>query len=166
MLNSEIWFRNLTALDSAGEVVFPCDDSSNSIGVFNGGGLFLEDSLPASFVSSITNRRCSASSLNTVSCAARSDRGRWIGVGICRRGTGGMFLSVTLSVRGGNGGVGEDSNEILERSGENDVASEAEALREIENEKVEKPGVRSGSQQALNVTKHLWAGAVAAMVSR
>nr|GMC57185.1 probable mitochondrial adenine nucleotide transporter BTL3 [Ipomoea batatas] len=165
MLNSEIWFRNLTALDS-GEVVLSSNDSSNSIGLFNGGGLFLEDSVPASLVSSITNRRCSASSLNTVSCAARSDRCRWIGVEASRRGGGGMFLSVTLSVRGGNGGLGEDSSEILERSGENDVASEAEALPEIENEKVEKPGIRSGSQQALNVTKHLWAGAVAAMVSR
>nr|GMC62335.1 probable mitochondrial adenine nucleotide transporter BTL3 [Ipomoea batatas] len=165
MLNSEIWFRNLTALDS-GEVVLSSNDSSNSIGLFNGGGLFLEDSVPASLVSSITNRRCSASSLNTVSCAARSDRCRWIGVEASRRGGGGMFLSVTLSVRGGNGGLGEDSSEILERSGENDVASEAEVLPEIENEKVEKPGIRSGSQQALNVTKHLWAGAVAAMVSR
>ncbi|RAL43960.1 hypothetical protein DM860_014097 [Cuscuta australis] len=161
MFSSEIWLGNLSAL-VPGEVQYPTKISSESIKVISGGGLFLEDSVPASFVSSITNRSSSASSSSTVSFAARCDRWRWIGAAeVCRRGGRGMFLSVSLTVKGENG---EDSSEILGPSGENGVAREAEAYRLTGEE--EKPRVRSGGQRALNVTKHLWAGAVAAMVSR
>lgn len=71
-----------------------------------------------------------------------------------RRGRG-RFLSVTLS----------DSNEILGQNGEAAVAeSEVRVCQEVE--KAEKGKPHGGGQGALNTTKHLWAGAVAAMVSR
>ncbi|KAG5611510.1 hypothetical protein H5410_022791 [Solanum commersonii] len=73
-----------------------------------------------------------------------------------RRGRG-RFLSVILS----------DSNEILGQNGEAAVAeSEVKVCKEVEKVKKGKlhGGARAGG--ALNTTKHLWSGAVAAMVSR
>ncbi|CAH9070296.1 unnamed protein product [Cuscuta epithymum] len=162
MLNSENWFRNVNPL-YPGEVQFSTSASANSIGVFNGGGLFLEDSIPASFVSSVTKRSSSASTSNTVSFAAWCDRLRLIGVELCQKGGREVFLSVSLTVKGGNGGVGEESSEVLERARENDLNCEADVFLQADEEK---PRARSGGQRALNVSKHLWAGAFAAMVSR
>lgn len=116
----------------------------NSIG-FNGnnGGLLFEDSATTSFVSL---ENCSPSE-----CMLRARRGIEINV---RRGRG-RFLSVTVS----------DSNEILGQNGEAAVAeSEVKVCQEVE--KVEKGKLHGGGGGALNTTKHLWAGAVAAMVSR
>ncbi|PHT65928.1 putative mitochondrial adenine nucleotide transporter BTL3 [Capsicum annuum] len=71
-----------------------------------------------------------------------------------RRRGGGRFLSVTLS----------DSNEILGQNGEAAVVeSGGRVCQEVE--KAEKPKLHGGDG-ALNTTKHLWAGAAAAMVSR
>ncbi|KAK4716874.1 hypothetical protein R3W88_015212 [Solanum pinnatisectum] len=121
----------------------------NSIG-FNGsdGGLFLEDSGPRSFVSLIGNQGlCSES------------RRRRIGLEV-RGGTGGRFLSVTVSINGGgNEGFEEDS-------GETAADSEMQVCRRRVEKVEEKKKVLSGGGAALNTTKHLWAGAVAAAVSR
>ncbi|CAK7334651.1 unnamed protein product [Dovyalis caffra] len=77
-----------------------------------------------------------------------------------RRGRkGGDFLSVSLSIKGREedgheGNVGES----IEGLGQNG------AEKILDEEEVEVK--RSGTSAALNTTKHLWAGVVAAMVSR
>ncbi|KAK6791920.1 hypothetical protein RDI58_011001 [Solanum bulbocastanum] len=119
----------------------------NSIGFDgNNGGLLLEDSARESFVSLISMENCFPSK-----CMLRARRSS--------RRRRGRFLSVTLS----------DSNEILGQNGEAAVAeSEVQVCKEVE--KVEKGKLHGGGGGgvggALNTTKHLWCGAVAAMVSR
>ncbi|XP_071693942.1 probable mitochondrial adenine nucleotide transporter BTL3 [Rutidosis leptorrhynchoides] len=106
------------------------------------GGLFLESgnnvnlSSIKSFVS-IQNTSSGDRSVGVVSCSLRRRRSR-------RRHGGVGFLSVTVSVKDGG------SDEVFVD----------EKLIESDDVKVEKQG------GALNTTKHLWAGAVAAMVSR
>lgn len=122
----------------------------NSIG-FNGcdGGLFREDSAPRSFVSLIGNQKLCSS----------ENRRRGIGFEV-RGGTGGRFLSVTVSINGGgNEGFEEDSGE---KAAEGEMPLCRRQVEKVEEEKK----VRSGGEAALNTTKHLWAGAVAAAVSR
>ncbi|KAL3371007.1 hypothetical protein AABB24_007838 [Solanum stoloniferum] len=117
----------------------------NSIGFDgNNGGLLLEDSARESFVSLISMENCFPSK-----CMLRARRSS-------RRGRG-RFLSVTLS----------DSNEILGQNGEAAVAeSEVKVCKEVEKVKKGKLHGGAGAGGALNTTKHLWSGAVAAMVSR
>ncbi|XP_004237388.1 probable mitochondrial adenine nucleotide transporter BTL3 isoform X1 [Solanum lycopersicum] len=115
----------------------------NSIGFDgNNGGSLFEDSARESFVSLISMENCFPSK-----CMLRARRSSWRGRG--------RFLSVTLS----------DSNEILGKNGEAAVAeSEVNVCKEVE--KVEKGKLHGGGGGAFNTTKHLWSGAVAAMVSR
>lgn len=81
-------------------------------------------------------------------------------------GGGALFLSVSLSIKesegnGDDGCVGE-SGQVLGQNGNTSFSSE-EAV--VVFEKGESETVRKGSG-AMNTTKHLWSGAVAAMVSR
>ncbi|KAL2531410.1 putative mitochondrial adenine nucleotide transporter BTL3 [Abeliophyllum distichum] len=131
------------------------------------GGLFLEESVPASFVSLVSS---SKSFSVTVSCCRRKGRSH-------RRGLigGGGFLSVTLSssIKDGEefgaeesvssgvvGNIGDKSEET-----ENGNQSEPVAFNEVVNEKKGRLQAGGGGG-TLNTAKHLWAGAVAAMVSR
>ncbi|KAK8652824.1 hypothetical protein V6N13_126847 [Hibiscus sabdariffa] len=129
------------------------------------GGLFLNDkTVPSSFVSPISLRTqkcffdkndnvclvsCFGGDRNTCKTLGpvKSRKGSW--------GKGGWFLWVTLSREGGY--VGE-SDEDWEQNGDKNL----EPVEIVEEEK-QKETKGSG---ALNTTKHLWAGAVAAMVSR
>ncbi|XP_009763884.1 probable mitochondrial adenine nucleotide transporter BTL3 [Nicotiana sylvestris] len=120
-----------------------CLNSISFDGSNNDVGLLLEDSATSSFVSLISTESYSSSSERVL-------RARRRGIGINVRRGGGRFLSITLS----------DSNEIL---GQNGVESEVGVYREVEKAE-EKGKVHGGG--ALNTTKHLWSGAVAAMVSR
>ncbi|XP_009608245.1 probable mitochondrial adenine nucleotide transporter BTL3 [Nicotiana tomentosiformis] len=120
-----------------------CLNSIGFDGNNNGGGLLLEDSSTSSFVSLISMENCSSSS----ECVLRARRR---GIGINVRRDCGRFLSITLS----------DSNEIL---GQNGAEIEVGVCREVEKAE-EKAKLHRGG--ALNTTKHLWSGAVAAMVSR
>ncbi|KAK8672978.1 hypothetical protein V6N13_111334 [Hibiscus sabdariffa] len=126
------------------------------------GGLFLYDkTVPPSFISSISlkTQRCFVDKNDNVCWVSCDSGSRKIGQTLCpvksRRGggKGDWFLSVSLSRE--EGYVGE-SDEDWGQTGDKNL----EALEIVEKEK-EKKG--SG---ALNTTKHLWAGAVAAMVSR
>ena len=132
------------------------------------GGLFLNDqTLPSSFLSfiSLKTEKCLVNkndNLCLVSCllgggksskTLRSVKSRRGG------GKGGWFLSVSLSRDGGY--VGESGESWGQNGGKN---LEEEEVVEEEKEKV-KVKVKKGSG-ALNTSKHLWAGAVAAMVSR
>jgi hypothetical protein len=97
-----------------------------------------------------------------------------------RRGSPPGFLSLTMSVKGGRG-FAPGSVGLLAGAEEKGGAEEAEALvagkKAVEEvaaaegkvlvlqEKEQEKDVRAGAG-AMNMTKHLWAGAVAAMVSR
>ncbi|KQK23187.1 probable mitochondrial adenine nucleotide transporter BTL3 [Brachypodium distachyon] len=90
-----------------------------------------------------------------------------------RRGTSPGFLSMTISVKGGRGLVSAPVG-LLASGEEKGGAEEADGLiagrrdEEVvvdEDGKLAKKEARSGAG-AMNTTKHLWAGAVAAMVSR
>jgi hypothetical protein len=97
-----------------------------------------------------------------------------------RRGAPLGFLSLTMSVKGGRGfapaPVGllpdaeekaraEESDELVAGKRAVEVAAEAEAEGVILLQEKEKKDGRAGAG-AMNVSKHLWAGAVAAMISR
>lgn len=111
---------------------------SSSIG-FGNGGLFLEPIVTSSFVSFVPTKNCSTS----LSYSRR------------RSGAGGGFLSVSLTGGGGGEGYSRESSE-----------DETVAFEEVGKEEKEKVVVGRGGGGAFNATKHLWAGAVAAMVSR
>ncbi|MED6174581.1 hypothetical protein PIB30_070404 [Stylosanthes scabra] len=137
---------------------------------FYPGGLFLHaDTLPTSFVSFIPSSSSSSSEFSsntaTVSCFSRGPRRR-VGFEIFRSEgiVPGGFLSLSLSINRSDVdqryASRESSAEILvEEHHEKTVSSDSEkvAVEALEKE--------NGSG-AMNMTKHLWAGAVAAMVSR
>jgi hypothetical protein len=137
-------------------------DPSDSLPLL--GGLFLDHlNVPASFV-----RLISPESFSGSGSGSRSLR-----LEALRRGkrVGGEFLSVSLSIkRGDHGDSGyvRESGEVLGQNGnksmEEEEEEEAAAAAFKEEEKVR--NVKAGGPYAMNVTKHLWAGAVSAMVSR
>ncbi|KAK7318612.1 hypothetical protein RJT34_03315 [Clitoria ternatea] len=103
------------------------------------GGLFLPaDTLPSSFLSSIPS---SSSDPQNVSCFCWGHRER----------VGGVFLSLSLSFNGN----GRESGEIVGQHQHEKKAEDDGVCEENEN-----------GSGAINMTKHLWAGAVSAMVSR
>ncbi|MBA0803365.1 hypothetical protein Gohar_013581 [Gossypium harknessii] len=123
------------------------------------GGLFLNDqTLPSSFVSfiSLKAQKCPVDKDDNL-CFLGGGKStktlRFVKSRRDGRGRVGWFLSVSLSSE--DGYVGE-SGESWGQNGDKNL----EEVEMVEEEK-EKKG--SG---ALNTTKHLWAGAVAAMVSR
>jgi len=126
-------------------------ESSDS---FFPGGLFLHShTLPSSFASYLSPPSSSDPITASCFCWKRSLRVEG-GIG------GGALLSLSLSLNGTSADqkYGRESGEIL---GHRDKKVEGDNGVREEKEKVEING--SG---ALNMTKHLWAGAVAAMVSR
>ncbi|XP_010269268.1 PREDICTED: probable mitochondrial adenine nucleotide transporter BTL3 [Nelumbo nucifera] len=163
MLGLELWFRDSVA-SQLPEV--PALKDSNSI-FFVGGGLFLESTVPASFVSLISSKNSlfALSSSTSSSCSSlvccrkpvvfRLFRPEKREYGVVSNG----FLSVSLSIKGTDGYV-QETNVFLAQNGEK-ISEEAVAFEESKEEK----GMLQGAG-AMNTTKHLWAGAVAAMVSR
>ncbi|KAK4264917.1 hypothetical protein QN277_026033 [Acacia crassicarpa] len=132
--------------------------------VFLPGGLFLDiDSAPASVISLIASKTCSEA--ERVSCLSWGRR-RTVAFEIFRRerrasGTVGCgFLSLSLSINGSEGdqSYAPESQEILGQH-EDKVSDRSDGCKEKED-------VRMKGSGAMNMTKHLWAGAVAAMVSR
>lgn len=125
------------------------------------GGLFLDHKTicPPSFVSIVSSKKKG----NNDSHSYLSKRTLLRFENMRRRGRkGGVFLSVSLSIKGGEedgdeGNVGES----IESLGQDGVEKNVELVEEKEVEVK-----RSGTSAALNTTKHLWAGVVAAMVSR
>ncbi|TYJ47054.1 hypothetical protein E1A91_A02G161200v1 [Gossypium mustelinum] len=127
----------------------------DSIRVSRQDGLFLSDKTgPSSFVSSISlkTQKCFVDKNENVCLVSCSLGGQTLGPVKSRRsgGKGGWVLSVSLSREEGYVG---DSGEDWGQNGDNNL----ETVEEVKEKK------ESG---ALNTTKHLWAGAVAAMVSR
>lgn len=131
---------------------------------FVNGGLFLESTVPSSFVH--LNSLKSTSSLVSSSSSSASCL-KPVVFGVFRRGckvptgVGGGFLSVSL--RSEDGFV-QESKESLARDGDKETGRFEGANAVLDEGKKQKVRVRGGA--AMNTTKHLWAGAVAAMVSR
>ncbi|XP_050377116.1 probable mitochondrial adenine nucleotide transporter BTL3 [Argentina anserina] len=122
----------------------------NNSGLFVTGGLFLEPTIPNSVLNSVSFRRTSN--------AAVSGSGH----GTRLRLRSGAFLSVSFR---GDGVVREAKAGCLVQNGDEEAAAVAVAVAVVVGEeKREKVVVRGG--RAMNTTKHLWAGAIAAMVSR
>uniref|UniRef100_A0A1D1YCZ6 Calcium-binding mitochondrial carrier protein SCaMC-1 n=1 Tax=Anthurium amnicola TaxID=1678845 RepID=A0A1D1YCZ6_9ARAE len=132
--------------------------------LFVAGGLFLEPAVPPAFVSSVSVR-CSSDGVRKLCCSS----GRAVVWGVSGKGKrkGGGFLSVSLSVKEG-GGFARESEGLLEQNGEKGGSSPEEEALEGKPQIVEKErvAVQGAGASAVNTTKHLWAGAVAAMVSR
>lgn len=163
MLGLEIWLR---------ESLFEIPNSDPFL--FPRGGLFLEASAPSySLVSSIligsssVSISKSSSPSSSFSCFSDSVPCRkgvvlgFIGRG---KGIGGGFLSVSLSIKGNDGLVG-DQDGFLGRNGE--AVEKEKGSEEVFDGKVEEEGrLRGAGAGAMNTSKHLWSGAVAAMVSR
>jgi hypothetical protein len=91
------------------------------------------------------------------------------------------FLSLTMSVKGGRGFVpapvgllasaeekagAEESDALVAGKRAVEVAAEAEGVILLQEKEKEKEKDDRAGAGAMNMTKHLWAGAVAAMVSR
>ncbi|KAL5558998.1 hypothetical protein UlMin_035209 [Ulmus minor] len=121
----------------------PFSFSSSSSFFVGVGGLFLEPTISKSFLQLVSSREQSLSLV-----AVSGSRFKLVG--------GGGFLSVSLR----SDGIVRETKRGFGRNG--DEGSE-EAVVE-ERKKKKKVGVRGGA--AMNTTKHLWAGAIAAMVSR
>ncbi|KAK0607166.1 hypothetical protein LWI29_010546 [Acer saccharum] len=122
------------------------------------GGLFLERTVPPSFVSLIFTKNNDSSSSSPASKTLRFVRRR------------GGFLSVSLSIKEGSEGYVGESRESWGQNGNdnNNKTSREEEEKNDEQEtvsfKVEK--VREKESGAFNTTKHLFAGAISAAVSR
>ncbi|XP_008219424.1 PREDICTED: probable mitochondrial adenine nucleotide transporter BTL3 [Prunus mume] len=121
------------------------DDPNSSLFII--GGLFLEPTVSNSLLNSVVSFRKSSSAVVSGSGSSYGFRLRAV--------AGGGFLSVSLK----SDGVVRDSKGCLLQNG--DEGSEEVVVEETRTEKV---GIRGG--RAMNTTKHLWAGAIAAMVSR
>ncbi|KDP41377.1 hypothetical protein JCGZ_15784 [Jatropha curcas] len=156
----ELWSRNLLSND-------PSQSSSTS---FIYGGIFLEPtiSISSSFVSLISSRNSSISVSNLVSCSEHKIfRGFWRERSSSSQvAVSGLFLSVSLR---------NDGHQLVEekiclvQNGDAKSAIEEEKVLDGGNavrEERRKRKVTIGGSKAMNTTKHLWAGAIAAMVSR
>ncbi|XP_020580999.1 probable mitochondrial adenine nucleotide transporter BTL3 [Phalaenopsis equestris] len=143
MRGIELWFRD--SLPVRFQVVG--EDLLRESCEFAAGGLFLDPLVPGTFVTSVSTPK----------------RASFCGVSLVRmRG----FLSASLSVKGDERFVRESVGFLEkngEKSSEEEMKDEEEAILVVEDRKVRVRGAGAG---AINTSKHLWAGAVAAMVSR
>ncbi|XP_062006904.1 probable mitochondrial adenine nucleotide transporter BTL3 [Rosa rugosa] len=133
----------------------PPSDPDPSL-LFLGGGLFLhpDQTVSPTFLSLLPAKSKTRSGSGR--CFSKTVR---FGGG---RG-GGAFLCVSLS--DGNEGYVRESGEALGQNGNTNSTAEEQAAAEVVFEKERSEIVEKGSG-AMNTTKHLWSGAVAAMVSR
>ncbi|KAI3906757.1 hypothetical protein MKW92_044941 [Papaver armeniacum] len=136
-----------------------------------GGGLFLESTVPISFVSFISSRIdcsnpcfCSSSSSTRVLKKLDSSSNGFFERKERRNFNG--FLSVSLSTSGNGEYVEESSNSLLKQeNGEKMMNVEEESVEKKQTQKKQNR-IRLRQKGAMNTTKHLWSGAIAAMVSR
>lgn len=120
---------------------------------------FVKSSSPiVSYISSNTSSKLSLSCCYISPSSYITSRRPGIDVDICRAGF--EFFSVSLSVKGSHGFIGDSG-----QNGEK-ISDEETALIQGIGVKEEEVKVRGRASGAINTTKHLWAGAVAAMVSR
>ncbi|XP_077224887.1 putative mitochondrial adenine nucleotide transporter BTL3 [Tasmannia lanceolata] len=159
MQGLELWIRDLVISDSV-------EDPNRLFG-----GLFLDPSVPPSFFRSIStvNSSISLSNFNSSSCFSLNWSKKKLVFDVERRERtiGHGFLS--LSIKGGSDGFAKESVGFLGENGENGEKGLEELgfeSKEEEKKKKKKVRFRGAGAGAMNTTMHLWAGAVAAMVSR
>lgn len=161
----DVWFRDFCSHEQS-HSSFSADLNQNS-NFFVNGGLFLDSTIPPSFVHSISVKNSSVCSSSLSSSS--NNRRHPIVFGVFQRGNKAPvadrcgFLSVSLR----SDGVDLDSKVYMESNGDKSVDEATrfeEGNEEVEKKTKQKSRIRGG--RAMNTTKHLWAGAVAAMVSR
>ncbi|KAL8151914.1 hypothetical protein V2J09_021722 [Rumex salicifolius] len=115
---------------------------------------------------SSTLRACSVSCSSPAPDSSLRSRRRGIDSEIRRRVSD--FLSISFSVNNDGDEFAGDPNQLGERNGGSKSSDEAVVVFDEFREKLKKPEKKrkARSSAAFNATKHLWAGAVAAMVSR
>lgn len=130
---------------------------------FVSGGLFLEPTVPSSFVNLISSSTTSSISLSASGSASSS----------CTCGKKPVFLGrekrarvgfLTVSLK--SDGFDRESKVYLVQNGEEGSDKAATATATTCAEQGNKHKVRLRSGYAMNTSKHLWSGAIAAMVSR
>lgn len=124
-------------------MAFNFDDS------FLPGGLFLENNVSSLLANLQFARNCSSKSESSAFLRRRT---------LTPVVAGGDFLSVSLSVKSGDGILLNPATNFTPNAGK---LSDDSTVSEVRRRKV-----RLRARGAMNTTKHLWAGAVAAMVSR
>ncbi|XP_027090590.1 probable mitochondrial adenine nucleotide transporter BTL3 isoform X1 [Coffea arabica] len=130
------------------------------------GGIFLDNTISSSILDAISSKTTHSDDPHfSISYQKKKPLFKFPAV------KGGDFLCVGLSIRSKNGLV-ENSNQFLwfngvERSCKEEALVEPNGVGDIEDEgNKQKVQLRDSGRGAVNTTKHLWAGAVAAMVSR
>ncbi|KAK0576769.1 hypothetical protein LWI29_023025 [Acer saccharum] len=149
----DLWFQNSVS-DEQYHNPFRDNSGSNSR-LFVNGGLFLEPRVSSSFLHFISSKASSIS----ISCSVSSSSSKHEFLGISKSVKSGLFLSVSLR---------NDGKVCLEQIEEKSPleATKIEADNVVIETSVKKSKVRVRGRGAMNTTKHLWAGAIAAMVSR
>lgn len=153
----DLSFNNFCS-NEQNHVAFPTNRSAD-LGFFISGGLFLEPDIPSSFLDSISFEGSSIGVRGSVVCSKpvvcmcvrRKDRSS--------RSVSGIFLSMSF----GNDGFVQEPKEDLVQNGERGSAEVEDGNTIV---KIKKLRASYGRVTAANTTKHLWAGAVAAIVSR
>ncbi|KAB1204073.1 hypothetical protein CJ030_MR8G028352 [Morella rubra] len=132
--------------------------TDSHLSLFLRGGLYLEPTIPSTFVNLISSRSSSISVAGSVSSCVRGRKPVVFG-----RERSVAFLTVSLKsddlVRESKVYLVQNREEGSERAASHEGADAA-----VEQEGKQKARLRRG--YAMNTTKHLWAGAIAAMVSR
>ncbi|KAG9143112.1 hypothetical protein Leryth_006350 [Lithospermum erythrorhizon] len=127
------------------------------------GGLFIDNSVSSSLVNTIVSRTSSHYSTE-LRCSRPFGLPQKVkGESLVK---GGSFMCMSLVVKNKNG-VNCDSNDCVMQNGSKGIEKAVVGTSE-KGVATKKEGGRMGARRhrALNTTKHLWAGAVAAMVSR
>lgn len=130
-------------------------DLNPNFSLFVSGGLFLEPTIPSSFVSLISSSTSISSSASSCTCGPKP-----VVLGGEKRVRVG-FLTVSLK----SDGFVRESKVYLVPNGE-EGSDKAATTRDEVVEQRNKHKVRLRGGYAMNTTKHLWSGAIAAMVSR
>lgn len=130
-------------------------DLNPNFSLFVSGGLFLEPTIPSSFVSLISSSTSISSSASSCTCGPKP-----VVLGGKKRVRVG-FLTVSLK----SDGFVRESKVYLVPNGE-EGSDKAATTRDEVVEQRNKHKVRLRGGYAMNTTKHLWSGAIAAMVSR
>ncbi|EEF22764.1 hypothetical protein RCOM_1967080, partial [Ricinus communis] len=160
MSGFELWLKKSLSKDQF-QTPFTIDSIPNST-AFTYGGIFLDPTISSSFVNLISS---TTSSIKTTSLVSTTKHAIFTGF---RREKNnninnkaaitGLFLSVSLSNDGPE--LVQETKECLvqnkDAKSENDAALKGRRKRKV---------LVRGRRAAMNTTKHLWAGAIAAMVS-
>ncbi|KAL9357384.1 hypothetical protein POPTR_005G165200v4 [Populus trichocarpa] len=160
----EIWPRNSQSQTPSSIDLTPSSSSSSTLG-----GIFLEPTVYSSTVNFISHKCSSITISNPISFYKHANFG---GLKRGRRSRGinevvvsGVFLSVSLR----NDGLLQESKVCLVQNEDSKSLEEEDKVAEGGNivlESKENRKVKARGGFAMNTTKHLWAGAIAAMVSR